>query len=271
MRHLGRSAPRDPSTLLTGALLAGVAAFAWGSVVHQAAGPVGSGATGSQAMTPLVRWSLSEGLAYLLGWGVMMTAMMLPSAIPMIALYGSVHRDRRRDGRAALPVALFTLVYLLMWLASGLPVYLSSLAIEWAASLAPAVAATLPYGLSAILVTAGIYQFMPLKHACLHACRGPHVFLLSHWQGGGPGGALKLGVRHALYCLGCCWALMLVLVAAGAMALHWVVLVAALVFAEKLLPESLWTAYVGGIALLALGLAVAAFPELAFILRTGGP
>ena len=158
------------------------------------------------------------------------------------------------------PVAAFTGVYLLVWAASGIPVYLAHTLLM--ALPEPAFA----YGIALILLAAGAYQLSPLKQACLHACRSPLGFLLGQWRAGRRG-SLALGWYHALYCLGCCWALMLVLVAAGAMGLPWVLLIAAVVAAEKLLPGGEWIARASGAALLLLGATVMARPELAMVLR----
>jgi predicted metal-binding membrane protein len=120
--------------------------------------------------------------------------------------------------------------------------------------------------LGAVLVAAGVYQFTPLKRACLRVCRNPLSFLLTRSRAGYRG-TLGLALEHAAYCVGCCWGLMVVLVAAGAMALHWVLLIAAVVFVEKLLPRGEWTAAIVGSGLLLLGLAVVVHPDLAMVLR----
>jgi predicted metal-binding membrane protein len=122
------------------------------------------------------------------------------------------------------------------------------------------------YGVAAVLVVAGVFQLSPLKQVCLRRCRSPIGFLLGHWRAGWRG-SLALGWSHATYCLGCCWALMVVLVAAGAMGLLWVLLVAAVVAAEKVLPGGEWIARATGIVLLVLGAAIAARPGLAMTLR----
>jgi hypothetical protein len=124
------------------------------------------------------------------------------------------------------------------------------------------------HGVAAILLAAGAFQLSPLKQACLRACRSPLGFLLGHWRAG-LRGSLALGWAHALFCLGCCWALMVVLVAAGAMGLAWVLLIAAVVAAEKLLPRGEWIARATGGALLLLGAAVALRPALVTALRAG--
>jgi predicted metal-binding membrane protein len=125
---------------------------------------------------------------------------------------------------------------------------------------------TRAYGVAAVLVVAGVFQLSPLKQVCLRRCRSPLGFLLGHWRAGWRG-SLALGWSHATYCLGCCWALMVVLVAAGAMGLLWVLLVAAVVAAEKVLPGGEWIARATGIALLVLGVAIVARPGLAMTLR----
>jgi predicted metal-binding membrane protein len=118
-----------------------------------------------------------------------------------------------------------------------------------------------------VLLLAGAYQLTPLKRACLRACQSPLAFLLGHWKPGSLG-ALRMGVEHGLYCCGCCWGLMAVLVVAGAMGLAWVVLIAVVVFVEKLLPRGQWTASVAGVLLIALGALVALQPGVATLIRT---
>jgi len=122
------------------------------------------------------------------------------------------------------------------------------------------------YGVAVILLSAGVFQLSPFKQSCLHACRSPFGFLLGHWRAGRRG-SLALGWSHAVYCVGCCWALMLVLVAAGAMGLPWVLLITAVVAAEKLLPGGEWLARATGLALLVLAVAVAIRPDLVTVLR----
>jgi predicted metal-binding membrane protein len=126
----------------------------------------------------------------------------------------------------------------------------------------------LGYGIAAVLVGAGLFQISPLKQTCLRHCLSPLGFFLGHWRAGWRG-SLAMGWAHATYCLGCCWALMAVLVVAGAMGLASVLLISLAVAAEKLLPGGAWTARGVGIALVLLGLAVALRPDLAMALRAG--
>jgi predicted metal-binding membrane protein len=193
----------------------------------------------------------------------MMTAMMLPSALSMIALYAATQRTVRSPAARAVAVAQFTLVYLGLWALTGVPIYFVSVSVGHLAS------GVRPYGIAGMLVAAGLFQLSPLKQICLRNCRSPLGFLLGHWRPGWRG-SLRMGWAHALYCLGCCWALMVVLVVAGAMGLAWVLLIAAVVAGEKLVPRGEWIARATGVALVLLGLAVAVRPELATVLRAGG-
>ena len=243
---------------LTYAVLLALTVAAWAHVVWTAMTDDMAGM--DMAMTP----ALADGLAFVAAWGIMMAAMMLPSALPMIGLYAAT--QRRQPGTVAVPgapEALFTLVYLVLWAATGVPMYFTSVALS---AVGPEPRA---YGVAAVLVVAGAFQLSPLKQVCLRRCRSPLSFLLGHWRAGWRG-SLALGWAHAVYCLGCCWALMVVLVAAGAMGLAWVLLVAAVVAAEKMLPGGEWIARITGVALVALGVTIAVRPGLATTLRGVG-
>ncbi len=256
----GGSAPLDgPTTLALGAGLVAIAVPAWVLVVRDASSMVMPG------MTP----SLAEGAVFTLQWGVMMAAMMLPSAAPMILLYRTVARRLSADGDRALPAALFAGVYLAVWLAVGVPVYGAHLAVAGAAARWPRFDALVPYAVAGTLAAAGAYQLTGAKRACLRACEAPLAYLMRRWRSG-YAATLRLALGHAGYCVGCCWGLMAILVAAGAMSLPWVVAITLLVFAEKVLPHGWRTARVIGISLLALAAAVALRPALAGTLRTTG-
>jgi predicted metal-binding membrane protein len=186
----------------------------------------------------------------------------------MIGLYGAIHRHADRTGQGGVATGLFALVYVLAWLLFGLPVYGAQVAVAMLVDAAPGLSGWLPYAVALVLAVAGAYQFSPLKIACLRACRSPLGFLMARWRAGYLG-TLRLALAHAVYCVGCCWALMIVLVAAGAMGLAWVLLIAALVAAEKLTPGGVVVARLAGIALLALALLVAVNPGLVMALRGG--
>ena len=247
---------RDRATILTSIILLLITAVAWVDVIRSSLGPP------DMMMTMFMPLTVPDALAFVAGWAVMMTAMMLPSALPMIGLYGATQRRKATTAPKGVPVAIFTLVYLAIWSVSGIPVYLGHTALM-ALSARP-----FAYGVAAILITAGVFQLSPLKLACLRKCRSPLGFLLGQWRAGRRG-SLALGWSHAVYCLGCCWALMVVLVAAGAMGLAWVLLITAVVAAEKLLPRGEWIARATGGALVLLGAALTLCPDLVSALRGG--
>jgi predicted metal-binding membrane protein len=196
-------------------------------------------AAGCWALLLMMGDEMPMGAGLWLGaWTVMMAAMMLPSAAPLVLLYG--RRANTTDS------TLLMAGYLLVWAAVGLAAYAIDMRI-----MDPREGA-----IAGVLIGAGVYQLTPLKSACLKQCRSPVDFLVTHWHGGRTG-ALRLGAEHGAYCVGCCWALMVVLVVAGAMGLVWVIAIAAAIAAEKLLPGGQRLGRLGGIALVATGIIVA--------------
>lgn len=185
--------------------------------------------------------------ALVLMWWLMMVAMMLPSAAPAVLLYARVREQRRANGAIAAP-SVFLGGYLAAWL-------LFSLAAAAAQHLA-AGAMTVADGrwAGALLIAAGLYQFSPLKSACLSQCRSPAQFLSRYWR---PGtiGAVRLGVLHGAYCVGCCWLLMALLFVGGVMNFAWIAALTLLVGVEKLVPGGEWVGRAAGVALIAWGAA----------------
>jgi len=168
--------------------------------------------------------------ALLLMWWLMMAAMMLPSAAPAILLYARVRQIRGRDSDIA-DTSVFVAGYLAVWL-------LFSVAAALAQRLATGSSMALDNRLAegAVLLAAGLYQLSPVKDACLGECRSPAAFISRHWRPGRQG-AVLLGVRHGVYCLGCCWMLMALLFVGGIMNLLWVVALTIIVAIEKLAPR----------------------------------
>jgi predicted metal-binding membrane protein len=170
-------------------------------------------------------------------WTVMMAAMMLPSTSPLVLLYG------RQS--TAMSSALLTTGYVAVWAGVGLAAYGIDMRLPEPSNRV----------VGAVLIGAGLYQLTPLKTACLRRCRNPADFLVTHWRRGRIG-ALRLGVEHGAYCVGCCWALMGVLIVAGSMSLAWVVAIALVVAGEKLLPAGQLLGRLGGVGLLFAGIVV---------------
>ena len=251
--------PGSRRDIALSALLFAVTAFAWLSVIQSAtAMPMPM-----PQMEPLSGAAL---LAFTLEWGVMMTAMMLPSAAPMVLLYGMSSRRSRSSNERVIPAEAFAMTYIVLWLLTGVPVYLAWVGIGAISARSVTFAAAMPYAVAGTLFAAGVYQLSPAKHACLRQCQAPADFLVRRYRAGYMA-SLRLAATHAAYCIGCCWALMLILVVAGAMSLPWVLAIALIVFAEKVLPGGERTARITGVILLVAALAVAVRPELAAVLR----
>ena len=216
--------------------------------------PVASGMAGMATEG----WTWDGFATFFLAWVVMMAAMMFPAAAPMLLIFRTVSAQRRARGSAFVPTWVFAAGYLLVWAAIGALIWvLVQAGSDLAGRLGAVERATWgPVALGAVLIVAGLYQVTPLKHVCLDHCRTPLGFVTRHWHDG-YGGALRMGVIHGLYCLGCCWALFAVLVAAGVMSLAWMLLLTLVVFAEKVLPVGRRTAHLVGVGFLVLGILVA--------------
>jgi predicted metal-binding membrane protein len=194
-------------------------------------------------------WSAANVLAILAMWGVMMAAMMLPSALPMILTFVDLSR---RSGEA-MRASSFVAAYLWVWLAFSAAATAAQWALQALGWVDPMIVSTSTGLTGALLLTAGIYQFSPLKRLCLARCRTPVGFLLGEWR---PGvyGAFAMGTRHGLACLGCCWALMALLFVGGVMNLAWIAALSIAVAFEKLLPGGQRLSWAMGVALIGVGL-----------------
>ena len=209
---------------------------------------------GSSMLTmPSPSWTLAYALGMLAMWWIMMLAMMLPSAMPMILQYAALAPLRLDMKTSLLSPYAFALGYGLVW--GGFSVV--AVFLQWQFSearlISPMMLAATRWFAATLLVGAGLWQLSPLKSYCLILCRSPVAFLVRHRQQR----ALQMGLTHGFYCLGCCWALMLLLFYGGVMNLYWIVGIAALVLVEKLTPAGPWFARSTAIGLIAWGIAVA--------------
>ena len=187
-------------------------------------------------------------------WWVMMAGMMLPGAAPMILTFATINRRRRARAQPYAPTALFAAGYLLAWGGFSVAATLAQWGLERLALLSPMDMTTTSARLGGLLfLAAGLYQLTPLKQACLLVCRSPFDFVVNHWRDGAAG-ALRMGLSHGLYCLGCCWILMALLFVGGVMNLLWVAVLAAVVLVEKLFPLGVWMARIGGLLLVGYGI-----------------
>jgi predicted metal-binding membrane protein len=198
-------------------------------------------------------WSAGHFALMFVMWWIMMIGMMVPSATPMILTFATVNGSQRARGRPFVPTAVFAAGYLMAWGAFSLAATLAQLGLEHAALMSPMMETTSPILGGILFLAAGIYQLTPVKYACLEKCRSPLDLVLNHWRDGGVG-AFRMGMRHGLYCLGCCWLLMLLLFVGGVMNLLWGAAIAAFVFVEKLLPGGQWIARASGVLMFAFGI-----------------
>jgi predicted metal-binding membrane protein len=172
-------------------------------------------------------------------WWVMMVAMMLPSAAPVMLLHARTVRHGQRRGRmpaGPVPTVWFLAGYLLVWLGFALAAVALQWALERIGALSGAQFWSQSRWLSAgVLALAALYQISPLKRMCLAHCRAPAEYLAAHWRPGASG-ALRMGIGHGVFCVGCCWALMALLFVGGVMNVVWIAALTGIVLAEKLLP-----------------------------------
>ena len=187
-------------------------------------------------MLGLHPWTPAHGAMVLAMWVVMMVGMMLPSAMPMTLLYTAVARKAARAGAPVAPVSAFVAGYLLAWTLFSVGATVAQWALERAALLSPMLVASSPALGCALLAGAGLYQLTPLKDVCLEHCRSPAHFIAAHWRPGALG-ALRMGVAHGAYCVGCCWVLMGLLFFGGVMNLLWIAAITLFVLLEKVVPS----------------------------------
>lgn len=204
-------------------VLAWVVLAAWGAspfadlLNHQ-----GIGGTG---ISPILRLG-----AFVAGWVLMIVAMMLPSSLPLLNLFRRLAAGRPDGARL---ITGLLLGYLAVWTLFGMVVYRADTLVHAAIAQIPNLSAASTWIAAGVVAVAGVYQFTPLKHMCLEKCRSPYSFLVEHWRGRQAQDALRLGARHGLFCLGCCWTLMLLMFAIGGANLGWMLLLGAVMAAER--------------------------------------
>jgi predicted metal-binding membrane protein len=235
-------------------LLLTLATLAWAVLVWQRTDAnmdmtMASSATGMRASV------------FLAIWVIMMVAMMFPPAAPMILTFHKVQADKRQNGGAFVSTWVFVAAYILVWTLAGVAAYVGALAIEAIAARAALSSATAARIGGAVLIAAGIYQLTPLKDLCLSKCRTPISFIMTSWRDG-TAGALRMGLLHGAYCLGCCWLLFVILFPLGIMNVGAMAAVTLIIFAEKTLPWPRIAPYAAAFALVLYGALVIASPQL---------
>jgi predicted metal-binding membrane protein len=253
--------PSDSRTLLesalkhervvTATLLVLIPLVCWTWIVLMASDMYGD-MLGSSAWMMTAHWDVPHLLLLWAMWAVMMTAMMLPSASPLVLLYAGALRAGG-DARVRRKTYAMTAGYVVVWALFSVAATVLQRLLSTVLVLTPMMEPATSGAAAVLLAVAGLYQLTPLKRACLRVCRSPLPYLLQHWS---PTtlGAFRLGARHGTYCLGCCWALMLLLFAGGVMNLVVIVALTVWVLVEKFAPFGEQTAKASGVALLAIAL-----------------
>jgi predicted metal-binding membrane protein len=232
--------------VVVGAGLALVTALAWWSVIGGARQM--DGLVMQMAELDPTAWSARALLPLFLMWVIMMVAMMLPSAAPMILTFAAVARYRRQHQRAYVPVTVFAAGYVAVWGGFSVLAALVQWRLHRAALLSPMMASSSAWLGGVLLFSAGVFQFTPLKQRCLTHCRAPLEFITTRWREG-RAGAFAMGIEHGLFCAGCCWALMALLFVLGVMNLLWIAALTILVGVEKMLPGQIWVSRLSGLLL----------------------
>jgi predicted metal-binding membrane protein len=247
------TADRNRTFLLLSIIV--MCALAWAYLIHLTA-PMPSMAPGATAMSMTMAsshaWGWPDFTSMFVMWSVMMVAMMLPSATPMILLFEKLNQKRELQGRSREPVALFIGGYLLVWIGFSVFATLLNWFLHTGDMLTSMMGRVTPLVAGVSLLAAGIYQWTPLKYACLKHCRSPVGFLMAHWQDGRWGTA-RMGIYHGLYCLGCCWLLMALLFVLGVMNLIWIAALTVFVLAEKVVPKGHRFGRIAGLLMISWG------------------
>jgi predicted metal-binding membrane protein len=234
--------------------------LAWAYVIALAAhmsmmddgGMAGMGMPGAIA-PKLAAWSSTDAAFMFLMWAVMMVAMMTPSVAPMVLVHARVARQAVERGNAFAATGWFAAGYLLAWTGFAAVATVAQWGLERISLLTPGTAATGESFGGTVLIAAGLYQWTRMKDACLEQCQSPLVFIQRHGLRADACGSLVLGAKHGMYCVGCCWALMLLLFVGGVMNVLWIVAISAFVLLEKLVPARRIVSRVAGTAFIASG------------------
>jgi len=234
-------------------LLLALAAVAWALLLRESWG------TGADMAMASLTMGL-RGPVFLAIWVVMMVAMMFPTAAPMILTFHRVQAEKRRRGEAFVSTWVFLAAYMLVWTTAGVAAYAGALAAEAVAASAGLSAAAEARIGGAVLAAAGLYQLTPLKDLCLSKCRTPLSFIMTSWRDG-LAGALRMGLLHGAYCLGCCWLLFVILFPLGIMNIAAMAAITLLIFAEKTLPWGRGAARTIAAVMVAYGAIVMAAPQ----------
>lgn len=235
--------------------LAIVIAISWTYMLHMSRRMSGTGTDITLAC--LMRWGPGDIAHSFVMWAIMMVAMMFPSAAPMTLMFSIVNRQQGESQRPIIPMGLFVLGYFLVWTSYSLLASLAQWGLHVAALLSHDLVITSSLLGGILLIAAGIFQWTPLRDACMSKCRSPLGFLMAEWREG-RGGALIMGLRHGVNCVGCCWLLMLLSFVLGIMNMVWMAVLTVFMLIEKTFPGGHWVSRTAGLILVVWGIWVTA-------------
>lgn len=244
---------RDRMVVTAGLVV--VAALGWAYLFYLAREMSGMDMGGEMGMATMQTWGTVDLVLLFVMWDVMMVAMMVPSAAPLILTVAATNRKRRERQDPLVSTSLFLTGYLLVWTAFSVVAAIAQWGLHETALLSSGMVSASPVLGGFLLLTAGAFQFTSLKQSCLIECRSPLSFVMGHWREGS-GGALRMGLEHGKYCLGCCWLLMGLLFVAGVMNILWIALITLFVLAERVMPKGDMTGRFAGVGLVLSGIAV---------------
>ena len=205
------------------------------------------------AMPMSAQWTLNDFILLFLMWFVMMIAMMMPSVTPLLLIFAMVNRQRKQTQNPFVNTVYLLSGYFLIWMVFSFSATLLQWLLQHLSLLNPEMETTNKILGAGILIAAGVFQFTSLKHKCLYHCQTPINFITQHWKEG-KHGALLMGIKNGLYCIGCCWILMILLFVSGIMNLLWIAIIAAFVLLEKFLSGRKWVSYISGALLVLYGI-----------------
>jgi predicted metal-binding membrane protein len=244
--------PRDRLFVIAG--LAGIVIISWAYLVVEA-GRMGGMLSDMTTMVKLHPRDATELVLLFLMWAVMMVAMMIPSALPMILFHAAVVRKMETSHSFAASVGGFVAGYIAVWTLFSITATFAQAYLEHLALLSPMMVSKSAQFGGVLLVVAGLYQMSPIKDICLRQCRSPFLFVATHWRDG-IGGAFQMGFRHGLFCVGCCWLLMALLFVGGVMNLLWVAAISIFVMVEKVAPLGRGLGHLASVCMVLAGILV---------------
>lgn len=233
-------------------LLAVLTLAAWVYMVHMTQ-PNAMAMVMSEASPCMMQWGFTDILLSFVMWSIMMVAMMLPAATPMVLMFASVNRQQNRQSGAIISTGFFVLGYLIVWIVYSVIATMVQWGLHSAVLLSHTIVITNPVLGGSLLLAAGVFQWTPWRDACMKKCRSPLGFILSEWRAGKVG-ALIMGIKHGIYCVGCCWILMSLSLVLGVMNLLWMAVLTIFMVLEKTGLLGSWLTRGAGIVFIAWGL-----------------